>query len=191
MDRVINNIDSIDDIEVKVKAVYKDTKNKPYFNNIKTVDNQTSINDYLKIFVDQIKERNEKEGASSNRFFSSASEAELLGGLRLFSSEADIASPIIENAISQNRNLDQGKVSRAIAAAIQIVEYHKEEGQQGFTYFTLFNKDNFNMLTLGPFTASYKENIERTINDMINSSNDISISPNTGGGRGGYNLTLR
>ena len=42
-----------------------------------------------------------------------------------------------------------------------------------------------------PFTASYKENIERTINDMINSSNDISISPNTGGGRGGYNLTLR
>ena len=190
INRVLKSIKDIDDIELKVKAVYKDI-NKSYFQSI--VDDQNiSVIDHIKEFVDQIKANNEKEGGSANRFFATAEIDTLLQGLSLFASSPEDAAPVIQNALRQNTNADQGAVARAIAAAMQIVEYHNEEKEsQKFTYFTLFNKDSFNMLTLGPFTSSYKENVTRTINDMIEHIDGIGISPNTGGGRGGYNLTLK
>ncbi len=190
IERVQRSIRDIDDIEVKVKAVYKDI-NKNYFQSI--VDSKgISVVDYIKEFINQIKVNNEKEGGSANRFFATVDINTLLQGLSLFASSPDEATPVIQNALKQNMNVDQGAVARAIAAAMQIVEYHNEEKEsQKFTYFTLFNKDSFNMLTLGPFTSSYKENVTRTINDMIKHIDGIAISPNTGGGRGGYNLTLK
>lgn len=190
INRVLNNIQTIDDLEAKVKAVYKDI-NRPYFAAI--VDRQgIGVNEHIADFYNQIKQNNEKEGGSANRFFSTADKDTLLQGLSLFASSPNEATPLIQSALESNASGDLGSVARAIAAAMQIVEYHNEEKEsQKFTYFTLFNKDNFNMLTLGPFTSSYKENVTRTINDMINHIDNIGISPNTGGGRGGYNLMLK
>lgn len=189
-ERVIANINSNKDIESKIKSVYKDTKGKAYFDSIKAKDGK-SINEYLAEFQDQIKQRNEKEGALSNRFFDSADKNTLLTGLLMFASQPQIVKPIIEKALNSVSN-NQGEVARAIAAAMQINEYHNEEkDDQKFTWFTLFNKDNFNMLTFGPFSSDYAENANRTVQDMLANINEIGISPNTGGGRGGYNLTLK
>jgi hypothetical protein len=47
------------------------------------------------------------------------------------------------------------------------------------------------MLTFGPYSNDYLENAARTVQDMLSNINEIGISPNTGGGRGGYNLTLK
>ena len=189
-ERVIANINSNKDIESKIKSVYKDTKGKAYFDSIKANDGK-SINEYLAEFQDKIKQRNEKEGALSNRFFDSADKDTLLTGLLMFASQPQIVKPIIEKALNSVSN-NQGEVARAIAAAMQINEYHNEEKDgQKFTWFTLFNKDNFNMLTFGPFSSDYAENANRTVQDMLTNINEIGISPNTGGGRGGYNLTLK
>jgi len=189
-DRVIANINNNTDIESKIKAVYKDTKGKAYFDNIKANDGK-SINEYLAEFQDQIKQRNEKEGALSNRFFDSADKDNLLKGLLMFASQPEVVKPIIEKALNSVSG-NQGQVARAIAAAMQINEYHNEEKEdQKFTWFTLFNKENFNMLTFGPFSNDYAENANRTVEDMLTNLNEIGISPNTGGGRGGYNLTLQ
>ncbi len=188
--RVIANINNNTDIESKIKAVYKDTKGKAYFDNIKANDGK-SINEYLAEFQDQIKQRNEKEGALSNRFFDSADKDTLLKGLLMFASQPEVVKPIIEKALNSVSS-NQGQVARAIAAAMQINEYHNEEKEdQKFTWFTLFNKENFNMLTFGPFSNDYAENANRTVEDMLTNLNEIGISPNTGGGRGGYNLTLQ
>ena len=56
INRVLKSIKDIDDIELKVKAVYKDI-NKSYFQSI--VDDQNiSVIDHIKEFVDQIKANN-------------------------------------------------------------------------------------------------------------------------------------
>ena len=189
-DRVVKNINSNMDLEAKIKAVYKDTKGKKYFESIKTEDGK-SVNDYLANFQDQIKQRNEKEGALSSRFFDSAEGDTLIQGLMMFASQPNVVKPIIERALNASDS-NRGQVAKAIAAAMQINEYHNEEKEgQKFTWFTLFNKDNFNMLTYGPFTNSYEENANRTVQDMLTNIDSIAISPNTGGGRGGYNLTLK
>jgi len=189
-ERVIANINSDQDIESKIKSVYKDTKGKAYFDNIKAKDGK-SVNEYLAEFQDQIKQRNEKEGALSNRFFDSADKDTLLKGLLMFASQPDVVKPIIEKALDSASG-NQGEVAKAIAAAMQINEYHNEEkDDQKFTWFTLFNKENFNMLTFGPYSNDYPENAARTVQDMLSNINEIGISPNTGGGRGGYNLTLK
>jgi hypothetical protein len=109
----------------------------------------------------------------------------------MFASQPNVVKPIIERALNASGS-NRGQVAKAIAAAMQINEYHNEEKEgQKFTWFTLFNKDNFNMLTYGPFTNSYEENANRTVQDMLTNIDNIAISPNTGGGRSGYNLTLK
>ena len=189
-DRVLKAINSNMDLEAKIKAVFKDTKGRKYFENIKTEDGK-SVNDHLASFQDQIKQRNEKEGALSSRFFDSAEGDTLIQGLMMFASQPEVVKPIIERALN-NSGSNRGQVAKAIAAAMQINEYHNEEKEgHKFTWFTLFNKDNFNMLSLGPFTNNYEENANRTVQDMLTNIDSIAISPNTGGGRGGYNLTLK
>ena len=54
----------------------------------------------------------------------------------------------------------------------------------------LFNKESFDVLTIGPFSGkSFEEVFEMSLDALLRAGSQISISPSTGG-RGGWNITL-
>jgi len=192
IDRVIGTIDNDSyDIETKLKIVERDTRGKKYFDNIKD-SKGVSVTEYLADQKNELKMRDAGEAIITNNFFKTSSREKLIEGLSKFSSEPENAARIVNAFLDQPGDLeDKG---RKIAAGFQIAEYFKEEEEkgQGFNYFLFFNKNNFNMVTIGPFkNKKYIDYATDSIQKLFQLGNNISISPNTGGGRGGYNLTIK
>jgi len=85
-----------------------------------------------------------------------------------------------------------------IGSAIQVASYYWEQtvgGKNGkkknsFEYYVLFNKESFDVLTVGPFSGkSFEAVFEMSLDALLRAGSQISISPSTGG-RGGWNITL-
>ena len=192
IDRVIGNIDNDSyDIETKLKLVERDVRGRGYFEDIKD-SKGISVTRYLADQKEELKMRDAGEAIITNNFFSKADREQLISGLSKFSSEPDAAVKIINFFLDQSGEAEVK--GRKIAAGFQIAEYFKEEDEkgQGFNYFLFFNKDNFNMVTIGPFEGrTYLNYATDAIQKLFELGDNITISPNTGGGRGGYNLTIK
>ena len=114
----------------------------------------------------------------------------LVDGLSKFSHRGDEEE--IKGIIRDN--IDFGKrvtpnieeVALAIAMAFQITEYYDELPGK-FTYYTLFDKYNGNLVTWGPFESDYVKNLTKTLNNIFQSLHLLDISGDSGG-RTGYNL---
>ena len=114
----------------------------------------------------------------------------LVDGLSKFSHRGDEEE--IKGII--RKNIDFGKgvtpniegVALAIAMAFQITEYYDELPHK-FTYYTLFDKYNGNLVTWGPFESDYVTNLTNTLNNIFQSLHLLDISADSGG-RTGYNL---
>jgi hypothetical protein len=192
VDRVISVIDNSSyDLETKLKLVEKDVRRRDYFENIKD-SKGIDVTKYLADQREELKMRDAGEAIITNSFFAKAPREKLVAGLSEFSSEPDSAVSIIDSFLDAAG--DPELKGRKIAAGFQIAEYFKEEEEkgQGFNYFLFFNKDNFNMVTIGPFKGKgYREYATSSIQKLFELGDSITISPNTGGGRGGYNLTIK
>jgi len=117
----------------------------------------------------------------------------LVDGLSKFSHRGDEEE--IKGIIRENINFGKRvtsnieEVALAIAMAFQITEYYDELPHK-FTYYTLFDKYNGNLVTWGPFESDYVTNLTRTLNNIFQSLHLLDISADSGG-RTGYNLGWR
>jgi len=117
----------------------------------------------------------------------------LVDGLSKFSHRGDEEE--IKGIIRDNIHFGKSvapnieEVALAIAMAFQITEYYDELPHK-FTYYTLFDKYNGNLVTWGPFESDYVTNLTRTLNNIFQSLHLLDISGDSGG-RTGYNLGWR
>jgi len=114
----------------------------------------------------------------------------LVGGLSKFShrGEEEEIKGIIRDAIDFGKRVTPNieEVALAIAMAFQITEYYDELPHK-FTYYTLFDKYNGNLVTWGPFEDDYVTNLTKTLRNIFQSLHLLDISGDSGG-RTGYNL---
>ena len=114
----------------------------------------------------------------------------LVDGLSKFSHRGDEEE--IKGIIRDNIHFGKSvapnieEVALAIAMAFQITEYYDELPHK-FTYYTLFDKHNGNLVTWGPFESDYVTNLTRTLKNIFQSLHLLDISGDSGG-RTGYNL---
>ena len=137
---------------------------------------------------DLVYQNNAKASRRAKDFFRSADEDTLIEGLSHFSSQPNVAVPIIRRGLEMGRGRDIEDVALAIAMTFQITEYHNELPEK-FVYYTLFNQGDGLLVTWGPFTDDYEENANRTLENIMNSFDSVKIGADSGG-RTGYNLTI-
>ena len=142
--------------------------------------------DYIVQLAAKMKQNAAGNTTRAKEFFKSATPDQLVEGLSKFSSRGDEEE--VKNVIRRGLKTtsDTGEVALAIAMAFQITEYYDELPNK-FTYYTLFNKDNGNMVTWGPFSSDYIVNVNRTLDNLLSNIDILKISGDSGG-RTGYNL---
>jgi len=148
--------------------------------------NGVPARDYIIKLATKMKQNAAGNTKRAKEFFKSASPDQLVEGLSKFSSRGDEEE--VRNVIRRGLKTtsDIGEVALAIAMAFQITEYYDELPHK-FTYYTLFNKDNGNIVTWGPFSSDYIINVNRTLDNILSSFDLLKISADSGG-RTGYNL---
>ena len=155
----------------------------------------TQARDHIKKLRELIKHNAVRSTVRTKEFFRQAGGEgapyeRLVDGLSRFSHKGDEKEiqGIIRNAIDYGKKVTSNieEVALAIAMAFQITEYYDELPHK-FTYYTLFDKYNGNLVTWGPFESDYVTNLTKTLNNIFQSLHLLDISGDSGG-RTGYNL---
>lgn len=137
-----------------------------------------------------------KEAVQNNTWFANADDATFVKDIVMM-----VADPASRKSMGQviGSILPNYQGDRLlIGSAIQVASYYWEQtvgGKGGkkkasFEYYVLFNKESFDVLTIGPFSGkSFEAVFEMSLDALLRAGEQISISPSTGG-RGGWNITL-